>query len=520
MPTDSHATRHWFSASLNAIALALGGLVALGGCAPRNLPRDPGLLTAEGIRADSASFEKRCARDLRRKRPPLVSYDTLAARALMARSIAERRYEVEDDRHFSLIDQRGATRLFASGTIHVTLPWWHANPATAQALAGRVNGDMGTVRMLEFPIGAWFDIRVEPGTEVASFLTLTYDCRASHVLLVLVVPAPEPDSTEILVPPSESPGMVWVRRGDSVAKAPAVPQVPDSTPEWQKRLMPWMSHAEQERPWRDDVRIYRYLHKQFRDDAQVLFPIDGESPTPFEAMWVRTIAYDSLADLYLGVLLNRPAFLESLVPLDNVVFRADSGRPPRAIARNGDYSKPGWPESLVPDFMAVLRDGIRAYRAGSLGNHTPSLERCVELLTPAVQTIPPRTRPDERFVAHFVLGRCLAETYETDRAIAQFRAAIAIDPADVDAQMALLAELSVKAHEPTDSRAAADVERWDRALAEQVAVIRGGFIDSPGIRRALEVMFDPQHAAGVNLSAAELDRRKRIGFATLRWKRR
>lgn len=490
-----------------ATLAVLYGLVAVNATGAQ-VAHPSNLATAERVRADSASFNERCVSDLRHIRSPLVSYDPLEERAMRASSIVGGRYEVEDDRHYRLV-RRGPSSRYARGVIVVGLPWWHSQPATAQALARSVNGTIGMIREGEHPIGSWYNIRVKEGTEVASVLTLIYDCRTAYVYMPTTISAPD-SSVTVLLQPDEYADM-----------QPARSQVADSTPDWNKRLVPWESHVDEERPWRADARVYRYLHKQFRDDAQVVFPIDGRAAVPFEAMWVRTIAYDSLSDQYLGILLNRPAFIRSVAQFDNVVFRADSGRPPKAVGSSDDYDKPGWPQSLVPEFVATLRDGIRAYRSGRNGHNMPGIERCVEILTPAVRNIPLRARPDERFVAHFLLGRCLAEQYDTDRAIVQFRAAIAVDPTDVDGQMALLAELTVKAHAPVASRSATDIEHWDRALSEQLAVIRGGFLDSPGIRRTLEVVFDPRHdPAGSSPTAAEAERRKRIGSGTLRWKRR
>ena len=62
-----------------------------------------------------------------------------------------------------------------------------------------------------------------------------------------------------------------------------------------------------------------------------------------------------------------------------------------------------------PPFFAVLREGIRAYRAGNDGHNMPGIERCIEVLTPTMAAVPAGATPEERFVGHFVLGRCLAE---------------------------------------------------------------------------------------------------------------
>jgi hypothetical protein len=151
----------------------------------------------------------------------------------------------------------------------------------------------------------------------------------------------------------------------------------------------------------------------------------------------------------------------------------------------------------------------------------PGIERCIDVLAPVVSALPPEASRDERFVAHFVLGRCLAEKYETDRAIEQFRAAIALDSGEVNAHMALLAEFSVKTHQLSGTRPAAEVERWDRAFLDQLAVVHQRFADDPAVAQVLRFIFDP--AQEVDLDPAwrgELPRLRRVGFGAFRWKQR
>ena len=241
-----------------------------------------------------------------------------------------------------------------------------------------------------------------------------------------------------------------------------------------------------------------------------------------EVMWVRAIAADSANGLLLGMLLNQPNHLRSVAHGDNVVFRVGSeGGLPTAVG-SPNYAEPGWPAgSRAPGFFAVLRDGIRAYRAGNNGHNMPGIERCIEVLTPAMVAAPAAASPDERFVGHFVLGRCLAEKYETERAVEQFRAAIALDSADLDAHMALLAELSVMTHRPPGELPEAAEARWERDFLQQLALVRARFARDESVARMLTIMFDPAQESELGpLWKPHLAKLRRVGYAVFRWKRR
>jgi hypothetical protein len=292
-------------------------------------------------------------------------------------------------------------------------------------------------------------------------------------------------------------------------------------PPWRTRLVPWETHAGQARPWRGDRRLTGYAAPGYPDDFQVLFANpDSSRGGQHELMWVRVIASDSATGLILGILLNQPHELRSVVQGDNVVFRVPaSSEPPTAIGAP-NYAEAGWPTSLSP-FLTVLRDGIRAYRAGNNGHNMPGIERCISVLTPAMGAVPSDAGPEERFVGHFVLGRCMAEKYETERAIDQFRAAITLDPDDLDANMALLAELSVMTHRrPGDLSPVAEA-RWERDFLEQLGVIRARFAREEDVTGMLEMIFDPAQETGIDSSwKAHVAKLRRVGYAVFRWKRR
>ena len=295
-----------------------------------------------------------------------------------------------------------------------------------------------------------------------------------------------------------------------------------SAPPWRIHLIPWVTHAGQLRPWRDDPRLAGRAAPGYPDDFQVTFlNPDSAQGGRHEAMWVRTIAYDPPNDLFLGVLLNQPDFIRSAREADNVVFRIDRPRGELVAVGAPDYGAPGWPASMAGAFGATLRDGIRAYRDGNDGHNMPEMKRCDAVLTPALRNIPAPVARDERFVAHYVLGRCLAEAYATSRAIEQFRAAIALSPNDADAHMSLLAELSVMTHQRPGTLPAAEEARWERAFTAELAAVRQRFASYDGVQQTLSMVFDPAQEADVDSTwRPYLARLRRVGYAVFRWKQR
>lgn len=305
-------------------------------------------------------------------------------------------------------------------------------------------------------------------------------------------------------------------------RAAVFAQAPETTP-WRTRLVPWQTHAGQDRAWRGDPRLAPYAAPGYPDDFQVLFANpDSARGGQHEVMWVRTIAADSATGLFLGILLNQPRELRSVAQGDNVVFRL--GTPvelPTAVGAP-NYGEAGWPAGTrAPGFLAVLRDGIRAYRAGDNGHNMPGIDRCIEVLAPAIAAGPTAASSEERFVGHFVLGRCLAEKYETERAIDQFRAAIALNPGDLHAHMALLAELSVMTHRRPGELSADAEARWERDFLEQLRLVRTRFAREDDVSRLLAMVFDPAHEADLEpVWKPHVEKLRRVGYAVFRWKQR
>jgi len=296
-----------------------------------------------------------------------------------------------------------------------------------------------------------------------------------------------------------------------------------SVPLWQTRPIWWGPTAEEPHPWRADPRLKRFGEPGYPDDFQVFFANpDSAQGKQNEVMWVRVIAADSATDLYLGILINQPDYLSNLSEGDNVVFRAhDSGALPTAVS-TPSYRDAGWPiASRASAYLATLRVGILAYRAGNNGHNMPRIEQCIAVLTPLMEAVPTTASADERFDGHYVLGRCLAEKYVTERAIAEFRSAIAINPNDLNAQMALLAELSIMTHKGPKELSADDDARWEREFLDQLQVVRTRFGDAPIVKRILSFVFDPSEEANLSPEAkAQLPKLRRVGYAIFRWKQR
>lgn len=293
-----------------------------------------------------------------------------------------------------------------------------------------------------------------------------------------------------------------------------------SRPVWQEHLMPWVSNAEQPRPWREDSRLEGHFAQGFPDDVSVAFPIqDSTAPYSFEVMWVSVTAYDPRTDQFLGILLNEADYIGDLHLWDNVVFepKGDTGYP-TAVAVDGDYGAAGWPPTRVVEYFHSLRDGIRAYRDGRNGHNMPGIERCIEVLEPLMARVPNAARQDEVFVGHFVLGRCYAEKYDTERAIQQFRLAIETDSDDMDAHMALLAELSVITHMTSGD----EQSHWKRAFVDEYAIVSERYLSDRAVDVALRVIFGDLSFCpkAQELLEREPVEGQTLPWSTFRWKRR
>lgn len=295
-----------------------------------------------------------------------------------------------------------------------------------------------------------------------------------------------------------------------------------SPPPWSTSFRVWRTHAGEPRPWRSDPRLAaRFTERGFPDDLQVFFPSPDSAGQP-ETMWVTIIAYDRTSQLFLGILTNQPHELRRIVQFDNVTFRWNEElRWPVALARSGSYAAAGWPIGALDDPQrSVLVKGVRAYRAGAIGNNRSGIELCIATLQPLADAHW-AGQQDELFILHFVLGRCYAELYETARAITQFRQALEIAPDSLDAHMALLAEYSVMVTKTQDELSDGTIDEWERTFLQQLALLRSRFSAHSEIMRILAALFDERAGGDLStLTPQQLAKRRRVGFAVLRWKQR
>lgn len=295
-----------------------------------------------------------------------------------------------------------------------------------------------------------------------------------------------------------------------------------SGPPWRNRLVLWRKQPDERTPWRDDARLRGRFNAGFPDDIQVLFlNPDPAAAGKNEVMWVRIIERDPKADLFLGILLNAPNHLRDVADRDNVVFRFDSTANPLVAVNQGQgHRAAAMPRTQAPRFLEAVVDGVRAYRQGNFGHNMLGIERCIQILSPAVRQIPAAATTDERFTAHFVLARCLAEKYETRSAIQQFRAAIALDPADVDAQMGLLAELTLMVGLRAGKPPSSDQAVWDKAFLDQLSLVKARFASDRAVQATTAAIFDESKAGEMKLSESQISRNRQYGFGDFRWKRR
>jgi len=314
----------------------------------------------------------------------------------------------------------------------------------------------------------------------------------------------------------------------SVAAESGIAQAAASRPEWRSRWIPWNQEDRPLRPWRKEARLTQFGIRGYPDDFQVEFA----NPDPaavgrekFELMWVRLIAYDSSSDQYLGWLLNQPFHIRTVTPGDNVVIQAsDTGSMATAQRVTPEFAAVAWPDDAYTPAALTLRAGLGHYRLGNSGHNQVEIAKCIAVLGPVLEGAPPlqwRPTREQSFIAHFVLGRCMAEKYETVRAVRQFRAAIALDSSDLDAQMALLAELSILVHRKPGTFSEAEDARWADEFVAQLAVVRRRFGSHDQVQQITTAIFDPKHEAELDpVWIPHVERLRRVGYATFRWKRR
>lgn len=297
------------------------------------------------------------------------------------------------------------------------------------------------------------------------------------------------------------------------------------TAPWSEHYIVWAPHRDDPHPWRSDSHLIgRFTEPDYPDDVQVAFlNPDSARGGRHEAMWVTVIARDTATGRFLGILINPPDHLRNVQLGDNVVFEwNESTQFPVAILSHGGSYAAGWPLATSqsrPD--SVLRDAVRAYRAGANGHNMPQIEECIRLLKSLRSTDLTTGSPEFSYVAYFTLGRCSAEKYATADAVAAFTSAVALAPDSLDSQMGLLAEYSVLANAPPAKLTIGSSAQWEAAFVNQLAEVRHRFAADTRTMQMLDWVLAAKAADDTtSMSAADLAKYHRIGFAVLRWKQR
>ncbi len=281
---------------------------------------------------------------------------------------------------------------------------------------------------------------------------------------------------------------------------------------WRERLVVWRP-TDAPSPWLEDDRLRDQSPPEYPSDFPVVFAPDRDGSS-FEMMWVRVFAHDSGGDRYLGHLLNPPHFLQSVAQGDRIVFGYDETLE-LGLARHDDwdYEVLTVPPAALGGDLEELYQGIVHFRKGESGHVQEEIRACVNTLTGVVAREQPALDREHRYLAHYILGRCLAEAYETDRAIEQFERAIELEPHALDPQMALLAELCVKVYKKPES------ERLEKRYLDQLELVRERYGENERVALILQMLFDPKNSGDIShLSEREVARRRRVGFGVFRWK--
>lgn len=293
-------------------------------------------------------------------------------------------------------------------------------------------------------------------------------------------------------------------------------------PRWERELMVWRADEEKARTWREDPRLQGRFHAEEPDDIQVVFlgPESDERQVP-EVMWVTVIAHDTASDTFLGILLNSPHHLKDVQEGDNVLFRAanqDIGRQLALVALAPGPSRLGWPHAAPGSFLETLTRGVRHYRQGRFGHHPPGIQACIDTLGPVLEPAAQDVPADQRQLGHFVLARCLAEKYETLRAVRHFEEALRLDPKDAHARMGLLAELSLLAHLPREKLESGAEAEWEQRYLAQVAETRK-LLQGSSTLRMLDILFSEEQLEADPAQDSQLrEKRHRVGAGPFRYK--
>lgn len=299
-------------------------------------------------------------------------------------------------------------------------------------------------------------------------------------------------------------------------------------PRWRQQLSIGAMEVDMNPPWRSDRRLRGMFAQGFPDDVSAGF-VSPENPERGERMWVRLFDYDAPTDQYLGTLLNSPHWLESPRQFENVVVRFDPASGILlGVGSEGNYSQPGRPDFPLGSFGAKVHDGLLEYRRAGYGGDQEAIGRCKGVLSQALDSRSPEHGADSHllWIAHYLLGRCLAESYETQLAVEQFRKAIEVSPGNINAHMALLAEYSILVHAP-EGEDIGDRAMWREEFLSQLSRVQEMGAGDIRVDGMLKSLFDAEtrerafgevaNQGAEELTEDELEHRRIFGWGVFRW---
>ena len=292
------------------------------------------------------------------------------------------------------------------------------------------------------------------------------------------------------------------------------------TPPWKNEFVLWPRHQGEEAPWRGDARMSPLAPEGYPDD----FPVRFYNPDPEiadEIIWVTAIGYFKATDQYLGIVLNEPFNLTTIKERDNVIFEYDAeAKELNALSSNSSYTRRAIPDRARSSELSSLWEGIRQYRLGNFGHNQEAIQECIAILSSASSQLGAFASTNDHYVAHYILGRCNAEAYNTDAAIMSFGNALKYNSNNLHAHMALLAEYSLKVQADADPSTGDDESIWEELFIAKLNYVREHFLDDGAVAVITKILFDESEVTNLSaFSEEELARKRKYGFATFRWKR-
>jgi len=297
------------------------------------------------------------------------------------------------------------------------------------------------------------------------------------------------------------------RTNGNVKPAVFPPHSIDSVePPWRNDVILWHGELGNDTPWRSHSDLSEYTHSaEYPDDVQVA--IQPPETRKWEIVWSQVIGFHPRSGEYLARLLNEPNAVPSISKGDNLAFKiVAKASYPVAIDRGKGYALAAYPEFAPKPFANALVSALRAYRQGNMGHAPEYLHQAIPLFELAIKNATEETNATADFYAHFYLGRCHAELYNTEDAMEAFAKALEYRDSDPNARMALLAEYSILA--VSDSDVALE---YRQRFVEEEAAIRELFPIESGSIHMLDTIYENLATTGTPVETL-------AGKATFRWK--